>query len=155
MRFPRMTTRRWMVVVAVLGVALGVGAHAIRLRAVAYQHRVRADQCARSQTEWVVAAELFEFMASDERRSAEDLESLATPQARFIKDDRRRLDLANYHRGISEHWEIRSTEALSTSSRYGDLEQKHRRAMRSPWIAVDPDPPDPPSPPRVLLNPMP
>jgi hypothetical protein len=48
MRLPRMTTRRWMITVMILGTLMGVWIEAIRELRLAAQYRRRAGLCTRS-----------------------------------------------------------------------------------------------------------
>ncbi len=95
MRIPRMTTRRWIVVVMIVAVLLGV--ERTRRRAAYLQQRAVENE----QAETAIKIILLPAPGTD-------VESL-----------RRRADY------------------------YAHLKEKYRRAARSPWLSIEPDPPAP------------
>jgi hypothetical protein len=112
MRLPRMTTRRWMALVAVAGVTL-TGLRFWQLR-IDYQHRSEAyaanEEACRSNAEWskMSASRLARSVGLEERVRAAG----ATREAEKT--------LAEY---------------------YADLKVKYARAADRPWLSVPPDPP--------------
>ena len=118
MRFPRMTTRRWMVLVVVAGVAFwtpGLVATFLTRRGLAAIYGARA-QALRS-----VAQTLAPSVAKADELAARDTRYKIT-----AADDRRALErcgaMADYNAA---------------------LRRKYKRGARYPWLPVSPDPPEP------------
>jgi hypothetical protein len=121
----RMTTRRWMVAVAVVALGLGLSIQLARWRQLAYLYEIRAERTDGVRAEWTPIAEmsreqwLAECRAIDEKNRKGGDYSWAMPYPDEPAFARRML---NYH-------------AL--------LAKKYHRAATQPWWPVDPDPPPP------------
>ncbi len=116
MRLPRMTTRRWMVVVAISAMVIAASLWVSRalLRAQEYRrlaivHLAFGNLCFGEAGEYRYAAD--HSRASD-RRDRDELQMIEAHQ----------LKLANYHH---------------------DMARKYEHAARYPWLPVEPDPPPP------------
>jgi hypothetical protein len=127
MRLPRFTTRRLMAVVAVFGVASGLGVMAWR------------SSVYRSLAAWHSRHE--EGM----RREVEELEeNLANASGRISKS-RESGDVeeeAAWLRGVAQ-WQEKLTPYRREIQKAGRLREKYQRAARYPWLPVAPDPPEP------------
>jgi hypothetical protein len=116
MRLPRMTTRRWMIVVVVVGVLMGGIVVADRLR----QRRADFNTLAQHHTymkvyfrDWGQSASAVALWEASGRSDA---------HAR-LKDLKDRLSrLLAYHES---------------------MERKYQHAVRYPWLAIEADPPEP------------
>ena len=113
MRLPRMTTRRWMIAVAVVGLLMGgaIGGVRLKRRHDFFLARVRQhDQEEARFRSW-------------EQNLASAMESLpSSPRDPFLlRWERVRLHAA-YHK---------------------ELKNKYEHAARYPWLPVEPDPPMP------------
>src|SRR4051794_3106327 len=114
MRLPRMTTRRWIVAVAFLGLVMGPGGEVARLIQLAYRFRQAAIGCRE--------------MAAASRRTAASLGSAwkeASPEK-----IRRGL------RAAEERW-------IHYGDYHSRFALKYERATMRPWLPIeDYDPPD-------------
>jgi hypothetical protein len=114
MRFPRMTTRRWMVLVAIVGVVL-TGLRLWQLR-----------------REYLLLSRLCEAKEEASRAHAEWGQMAARRLARGARaGDQLQATLR------SQDIEQRRAEF------FADLKVKYTRAAERPWIPVPPDPPEP------------
>lgn len=118
MRLPRMTTRRWMVAVAVVSLLMGGAIGAVRLR------RRHDYFLARSRQHDREAA----MFRSWEQSLASALEELpSSPRLPFPLD----------------RWERRRSIISRSLSHHAALAAKYRRAAHYPWLSIEPDPPPP------------
>lgn len=121
MPFPRMTARRWMLAVAVVGVVLGLAQR-------------RADFRRRARLHWVTAYSAVEENKPDLNGEWERFwfsESPNPPKPRpYTPAEAEVIEawFATRQRRIAYH------EAMS---------RKYDRAARRPWLPVPPDPPEP------------
>lgn len=133
MPLPRMTTRRWMVVVAVVGAISAAGAEMIRLKraASAFPARVAYHASQQSLNEFLVTSSKAEevqfrrFYAEMRREGVDRAE--ADKLEREMTEDRRR-EVLNLTRKIDHHRRMKT---------------KYLAAARRPWLPVPPDPPPP------------
>jgi hypothetical protein len=116
MRFPRMTTRRWMLAVAVVALLMGGVVVAVRAtrrsreyRQIAVWHAAMRDLC---------LGEAYEYQYAYDHRAAGDHRA-ETDWPRYEAHERA---LARHHDGLAA---------------------KYDRAARYPWLPVEPDPPEP------------
>ena len=135
MRMPRMTTRRWMIVVAIVGLLMSVRCPA---QAKAEPPSVsssisRAAGGFRSEVGESRKTNLFGVPRADRRaREARALQrsrarsiSLGGPEIRL---DQSRSNLARWTNRIAY---------------YAAMTHKYQYAARYPWLPVEPDPPEP------------
>jgi hypothetical protein len=119
MNRPRMTTRRLIVVVAIVGSVLGAEACRRRLASASARQHAKATMCRAIAETHKLSAEL----AMANRKLSEAFPEMANPTADM--DDKM---IARCRR---------------LSAYYRDLEAKYDRAARYPWLPVAPDPPEP------------
>jgi hypothetical protein len=113
MRLPRMTTRRWMIVVAVVSLLISGG---LRLK----QRRDYFLSLARSHAQKMPSS-TAEGKALKSRFGSTS--GMRGEEILFLRRDfDRMMDRADHHAG---------------------LVQKYHRAARYPWLPVEPDPPEP------------
>jgi hypothetical protein len=134
MRLPRMTTRRWMVAVAIGGLAMGGIVGGVRLKRRQEYFGSLAERCSAAEEMWLKSARRYE---ADIRQTTKELElfekhpPLSGPS--LLEDThghlRRSLD--------------RQAALARKSAHYARLKQKYRYAARYPWRPVEPDPPEP------------
>ncbi len=113
MPLPRMTTRRWMVVVAVVALAISGGLRLKQRRdyflSLARSHEQKMPSSTAEGKAWKSR------FGSTSRISSEEIMLLG-------RDFDRLMNRADYH---------------------ASLARKYRRAARFPWLSVEPDPPEP------------
>ena len=126
MRSPRMTTRRWMVAVAVVGLIMGgiVGHDRLKRRRghllnLARTHLLREVACHNE-------ANLYHALE-------ENLRGEATYEDVYRRD---------YRKGRKEN-------AIQRTRYHRAMVGKYRRAARYPWLPVESDPPEPDNPFRL------
>jgi hypothetical protein len=136
MRLPRMTTRRWMVIVVIVGVVMGAIVGGVRLKrrhsyflARVQSHAEREDDCRERKRlfdalEWNSAAEI-EWKTKDKQGGSPEVARAKRTRA-LVHDHKERAT-----RGIAYH---------------AAMAQKYRYAARYPWFPVEPDPPEPEPP---------
>ncbi len=126
MRLPQMTTRRWMVAVAVAGLILGGIAGHDRLK----RRRVLFLNLARTHFLREVAchqeANLYHALE-------EDLGGGTAYEDVYRRDYRKR----------------RKENAIQRTRYHRAMAGKYRRAAESPWLSVEPDTPEPDNPFRL------
>jgi hypothetical protein len=144
-RLPRMTTRRWMVAIAVVAAVLGLAAHerAMQHRA---EYRSRRDLY-EEQARWFAESE--ESSKQDEAKWAEseraglaELESLKTISASRPGDAGVQQKLRELERLLEVVRSIRASNARMRAY-FARMKEKYRRAASRPWEAVEADPPYP------------
>ncbi len=137
MRLLRMTTRRWMVVIAI--VAIAFGAAIMRERSVAY--RGKANRYALEEAKVRTWGKHADQMTAVRKKELRDLEAFAEGYGgRFRADWKPLIDPAI--RSVS----LASEEAekcLRWAAHWGALRVKYERAARRPWLPLEPDPPRP------------
>ena len=113
MRFPRMTMRRWIVAVVVIGTMIGGGVLVIRQRRDYFlylaqsHHKEEASSMARGT-------------ALKSRLSSTS--EMSTEIGQLYRDYDRMMDRVNHHAALAH---------------------KYENAARYPWLSVEPDPPEP------------
>ena len=113
MRLPRMTTRRWMVVVAVIGLLVGGGVRLKRRRD--YFLSLARSHAQKMPSSTAEGKALRSRFGSTSRMSGEEILLLS-------RDFDRLRNRADHHAA---------------------LRRKYERAARYPWMSVEPDPPEP------------
>ena len=135
MRLPRMTTRRWMILIAT--VAIAFGAELMRRRSVSY--RATANRYAFEEAKTRAWGETSDRSAAERQKHLREIQAFAEGGGGafraswnpLIDSATRCLTLASgeaefCHR-MAAHW--------------GALRAKYERAARRPWLPVEPDPP--------------
>jgi hypothetical protein len=118
MRLPRMTTRRWMIAVAV--VATSVWGWEITCRAYAYRSLAAYFQ----QREWIAtAAVCIEAGAAQYKGCDFTIPDDFDPATAHLRSDHERYRRLFFH--------------------YRRMRQKYEHVARYPWLPVQPDPPEP------------
>ncbi len=136
MRLPRMTTRRWMVAVAVMGLLMGGVVGGVRLKR-------RHDYF----------LNLVEFHLQLERqyvpweRAARNSLQQSDLTLNFLEAARHAESNDGVELGIlrpAVEWERQSATRFAQAIAYhAAMARKYRRAARYPWLPVEPDPPEP------------
>lgn len=134
MRLPRMTTRRWIVVVVIVGLLMvGVRLEQRRRlflsRAQVHEQRAASDPKLESR-ERKICAEYPVLIAELERLQRDKDREPARPRLEILKVglDRSRRNLARW---------------ANRFAYYEAMAHKYQHAARYPWLAVEPDPPPP------------
>lgn len=127
MRLPRMTTRRWMVAVAV--VASILSAEVTRRRWVDFRKRARDNDAAETFDRFLLAGGSVARPLKDGRA-----ELIRAPRiVRWNGMELERPPTPGY-----------DAESLRRRAEYhARLKEKYRRAAAFPWLLVEPDPPEP------------
>ncbi len=117
MRLPRMTTRRWLVVVTVIGLMIGGG---VRLEVWLNQRRDYFLSLAQSHQNEVVSS----TARGKALKSRKGWPSGKTTEEimQLHRDYDRMMDRAEHHESLA---------------------RKYEQAARYPWLPVEPDPPEP------------
>lgn len=115
MQFPGMTTRRWMVVVAMVAMLTAIGVEVYRLFQLRSAYQERAFNFATMVSQ-------FESIAKDTQ-----------PRLRGTVI----LEVEGKERSIE-------ISAAALMSHYVRLKEKYERASRQPWLPIPPDPPPEP-----------
>lgn len=158
MRLPKMTTRRWMVVVAIVALIAGVGIEADRLVSLSKLFRARTAEAAAGEQE------LRTYGASLRDSLAEWLYRTEPNEQEFKK-----LSSARTMRGLSSGEEARlqlvigflkSNKSVADDfqrliatndarvEHFARLRQKYDHAARRPWLSIEPDSPEPRTAPK-------
>lgn len=161
MRFPRMTTRRWMVVVALAGIGLAIGLYLHRSRRSSFlaqaknfrQRSEASERAARNCEAELVVLEVEQRLPprrpqpDGERKFIMDgdkmyFEYVLTPGWRERREtaareaERARLEGIARLQGALQ-------QAKAAAAQYDLMSLKYERAARYPWRPVEPDPPEP------------
>ena len=136
MRLPRMTTRRWMVAVAVMGLLMGgvVGGVRLKRRHDYFLNLVEFHvQLERQYVPWECAA----------RNSLQQSDLTLN----FLEAARHAESNDGVELGIlrpAVEWERQSATRFAQAIAYhAAMARKYRHAARYPWLPVEPDPPEP------------
>ena len=128
MRLPRMTTRRWMVAVAVVALAMGgvVGVRAVWQYVASLDH-VRYHAGMEATFRWL------DQVWPDEEEAMAHAPELTEEGRRAVGEFRRQMgvlrrQVALWHRKREYH---------------AAMARKYRYVARFPWLPVEPDPPEP------------
>jgi hypothetical protein len=136
LRWPKITTRRLMALVAV--VALAVGAKITRRRGEAYARRT-AEYASQEQMCQELADSLYDAVARDKREfEMEGAERAKEPSYR--RNPKRLAPVVAQNKAIlveeaQYHWEA--------AAYYAKLKKKYQHASRYAWLPVGADPPMP------------
>ncbi len=137
MRLPRMTTRRWMILMVI--VAIAFGAEMMRRREVAYH--ARANRYALEEAETRASCEMADRSAAEYMKHLREIQDFAESGGAAFR--------ANW-KPIIESATRSATMASDQAERchrwaahWGALRAKYERAARRPWLLAEPDPPWP------------
>ncbi len=148
MTCPRFTVGRLMIGVAIVAVTLGLGIQTVRMRRRQSVYEAEAAQAAFREAsaqqqvqvgEWLEKTHLEnvrmgrEELAKPMYRRPEWKESLEGPDPLNI----------NFHEKEARDAAKRVTDQKKVVSYWRARMERYRRAARSPWRPVDPDPPEP------------
>jgi hypothetical protein len=140
-RLPRMTTRRWMIAVAVVAVAMGgiVGARAVWQYFVAL-NRIQYHAGMEHFWHWLTPTE------PDPSQATDQITDLIAEQRRITGDaelsEEMRRALADMRAGLDEYRRVKA--AFQRKLEYhAAMARKYRHVARFPWLPVEPDPPEP------------
>lgn len=123
-----MTTRRWMTVVAVVGVASSSWV----LRQRANEYREKAAWCKREEVMEII-------LRDDVLKSAQQEEN----QTRWMRKIFGQNIDGQTMLQVGADLRARAESHASLAAYYGQLKHKYRAAARRPWLPVPPDPPPP------------
>ena len=136
MRLPRMTTRRWMVVVLVVGLTSGAVVVGIRLK--------------RRQSELLAGAEFHAELESLCRLQEANARAFFEEQTVFISELEKEPRGGFFGESLLKKAKALEAEMRKTSANlpqqiayHAELTHKYRHAARYPWLSVEPDPPEP------------
>jgi hypothetical protein len=138
MQLPRMTIRRWVVVVVIVAAAMS----AWRLRRLSQRYstiaafqRQQQGYADRARNPLPKAIDRFEV---EGRRFAEAARTAGNQrEARFMRDEAARLA------GLAETYREWVRDFTELSDYRAQLRRKYEQAATYPWLPVDPDPPEP------------
>ncbi len=139
MRLPRMTTRRWMIFVAM--VAIGIGGEMTRRRWVYY--RMKAVEYAREERLLLDVAEEQDADVAGFEREAEELMERAGLHEGYSGEDGRREEMARVAKQNALKLSRFAGHTRQVAAFYGRLKRKYECAVVLPLLSVDPDPPAP------------
>ncbi len=122
MRLLRMTTRRWMVTVAVIGVMSGGVVGGVRLKRRHDGFQARARFYIQYESSW----KKMEGIACAHLQGLEEQSAAAEPRPDLVAD-----------------WKENIKECRRWAVYNAGMARKYRHAARFPWLPVEPDPPLP------------
>jgi hypothetical protein len=157
MRVPRMTTRRWMIVVAVVALSLGAYVCVARLK------RQRDRYLAKATWHSGMEAESLRFMAKrlgrpvrePKSETSDDPVTPIDPDSGLLTEGSNRHQLDDYQadqevrerataaarrRILEELWQRDLEHRRKQAEYHAALARKYRDAARYPWLTVEPDP---------------
>jgi hypothetical protein len=141
MRVPRMTTRRWMIFVVVVGLLMGVIVGGVRLRhhrpdvAIrAIHHAMRKIECERLK----VNAEQMVMFKSLRKKILGSERSPGSPDSPAL--DKAAMDKP---KAAKLHWPDEVTRMERAIAYHAAMQRKYEDAAQRPWLPVAPDPPAP------------
>lgn len=153
MRFPTMTTRRWMVVVATVALIAGAGIEANRLFTLSKYFRARASEAAADEQELrqqgvALRDSLAEWLRHSEPNGQEFKKLSSARITRGLSsDEEARLELVTgfliSNKSVADDSQRLIAANNACIKHFARLRQKYDHAARRPWIAVEPDPPAP------------
>jgi hypothetical protein len=123
MRLPRMTTRRWMVAVAVVAFLIAGTIEVPRLWNVRRNYLALAEWYGDRETRLHENTQMRFLLERARRRSAEESASVPSEVEKRIQDRIARMD--------------------EMGTYYGQIRAKYERGARYPWLPLEPDPPMP------------
>jgi hypothetical protein len=126
MRLPRMTTRRWMIAVAIVGLVLGGSLELVRLRRLSHEYAGRAINARRA-----LANARMSSGWNHERWLAE---------CRRIEESERKWTTGY---PMSTGRPFRPSVARAYIAYWEPIFSKYERAAAYPWLPLEPDPPRP------------
>jgi hypothetical protein len=170
MRLPRMTTRRWMIAVAVVGLSFWIWRYGVALKRERDRHLALAKWHATAEADY--HRKIATIATTPTRaaiRAQADKASLPSPTStglglaveryfrlpaeqsteseggnRFREAQARYYALADKRRQIMDEHERRQSERFrKLADHHAELVRIHLAAARYPWLLVEPDPPEP------------
>jgi hypothetical protein len=136
MRLVRMTTRRWMVVVVIVGLLMGVIVGGVRLK------QRRSHFLSRAQYHEQRAA----FLPKLEKYQRGIAEGFPRHIALFEWRQRRGEPVGSHLEGMKDRldWARKGLDRLPGKSAYHvAMANKYQHAAHYPWLHVEPEPPEP------------
>src|SRR5689334_18664179 len=137
MRLTRMTTRRWMILIA--AVAIAFGAEMMRRRSVAYRNEANlyASHEARARA-WFVTSDR---LAAERRKHLRETQAFAeSGGGEFQASWKPLIDAATRSLNLAS---VEAEKLHRMAAHWGALRAKYERASRRPWLPVEPDSPPP------------
>src|SRR4051812_18331784 len=127
MRLPRMTTRRWMIAVAIVGVA--IGAEMTRRRSFAYRNK--ASRYASLEATWRDAGERSDRIAAERKEHLREIEAFAdSGGGQFRAGWKPLIDSATQTVTVASG---KAEVFYRRAAYWGALRVKYERAVRRPW----------------------
>jgi hypothetical protein len=137
MRWPRMTTRRLMILIAI--VAIAFGATMMRRRSVSY--RARANRYALEEAKTQAWAVKSDRSAAESKKHLREIQAFAeSGDGAFRARWKSLIDSASRSATIASD---QAENCHRWAAYWGALNAKYERAARRPWLAAEPDPPPP------------
>ncbi len=134
MRFPRMTTRRWMVAGKVVAVA--IGAEMARRRSVAYRHKANLFASYEAQArDW---GETSGRSAAERKEYAREIQAFAeSGGGEFRASWKPLIDSATRSLTLAS---VQAERCNRMAAHWAVLRAKYERDPRRPWLPAEPDP---------------
>jgi hypothetical protein len=129
---PRMTIRRWMVIIAIGAAALALVIGALGMKRRQNYYSERAQTCASAERMWRGMAADLDDSARKSSRMLEVLEKLPYPAQ----------SLPATRDAVRSFTEQRDS-VLRKSARFARLKEKYEFASKHPWLPVELEPPIP------------
>jgi hypothetical protein len=150
MRLPRMTTRRWMVAVAVVALSFGGYRQVIRLRRERHSRLARARWHAGAEADYRRLIAAITGRPARRRRADQVPTSPALTAAELDRAFRRQFALPAERSVVADMLKARAEYSPSRlplhrrrADYHAELARKYTWAASRPWLPVEPDPPVP------------
>lgn len=147
MRLPRMTTRWWMIAVAVAAVLTFFGLEAKRLMRLRHDYLVNAAIHQQQKAFFTVENKrLLRAVAEFQQYARNSRLAALSGQDQDPVDEMMRADSkihAEHFDAYVLRFQAAAENGAAKAAYYGRLEAKYRLAARRPWLPVPPDPPEP------------
>jgi hypothetical protein len=132
-----MTTRRWMVAVAIVAVAFW--AEMMRRRSVSY--RDNANRYASFEATWRDNGRRWDRIIAERKKHLREIEAFAESDGgQFRASWKPLIDSATQLVTLASG---KGGDAYWWAAYWGALRVKYERAVRRPWLPMEPDPPRP------------
>jgi hypothetical protein len=139
MRLPRMTTRRWMLVIVFVALGISVPMQAMRAMALARDYQDRSLSFAEDAARTRLCEQVHRRRSRGFKDAAEEVRK--GPPWKRATDGYSRESLAAFHESAAEEHRRFAAWHSEAAARSERLAIKYRRAARWPWLGVEPDPP--------------
>jgi hypothetical protein len=137
MRWPRMTTRRWLILIAI--VAIACGAEMMRRRSVSC--RAKANRYALEEAKTRARGERSDRSAAECKKHLREIQAFAeSGGGAFRVSWKSLIDSATRSATIASD---QAEHCHRWAAYWGALKAKYERAARRPWLPMEPDPPRP------------